>query len=214
VIIVFYAARLQKQELDATREELKKQAESTRELSESSQKQNLNLILQRFENTFFNLVNIHQENVSLFRTDANGQAFGKGAFPYALGQIESKLADQFGHPRMFAPGAVSHEIFSTAYNKVGSIGSIDNSSHYYKHIINLLLFIRDSAISVERKSFYVKVFVSMFSPDELTLIFYYICLKDRIKNRKEIISFAKEMNLFEDLTVKQSTHLLLLEYEY
>lgn len=102
VIGIFYTIRLQKKELNETRDELKRQTETLIKQSETSNKQNLNFILQRFESTLFNLISIYQDNVANYK-EATGK-MGKEVFAYSYGKIKSKINNQSGYGIDFIDG--------------------------------------------------------------------------------------------------------------
>lgn len=214
VVLVFYAARLQKRELHDTREEMKsqtqislalseaskKQSEASIRQSETASKQNKNLVLQRFENTLFNLISIYLQTVDSFV--GNNQKNGKAVFPDEWTHyFAPKFTNQFGHTLNYLKE--DYGSFIEKYNSPRSIGEIDKYSHYYKHLINILVFIKDATLSETRRKFYLNTFVSLLSSHELTLLYFYIAFDKGINSsheRKDVQAFCKHYRIFEQVT--------------
>ncbi|HTF18168.1 MAG TPA: putative phage abortive infection protein [Chryseolinea sp.] len=209
VILVFYAARLQKKELNDTRDEMKtqtgislalsqaskKQSEAAIEQSKASIKQNKNLVLQRFENTFFNLITIHNQNVENLK-----HAIGSPLFPSLYTNMQRKFQMEFtGIPNFFTE---DYGDFIRWYNTEPQ-GGENLTLHYFKHITNILTFIKDATLSEKRRSFYLNTFLALLSSHELTLLYFHVAfynkLNDRSKEVSELRLFCLRYKVFDDV---------------
>lgn len=208
VILVFYAANLQKQELDETRAEIREQVTAAKKMSETADKQNKNQILQRFESTLFNLMSLHNKNVDNIHT-----VHGQNAFNQCLAEILQRFAAPNGQGNNYENYFPEmHGEFMDKYITIIGDGSAKLIT-YFKHIVITLSFIQRSKISKDSKLFYVTVFTSQLTSDELTLVYYHIGLDPKINNdQTELQSFCLQYEVFSDLKEPTNhTHLRFFE---
>jgi hypothetical protein len=175
VILVLYASKLQKQELDATRKEFVEQNETTK--------------LQRFETTFFNMLGLYQKikadlklvvgeefvsNPNLFLSGHAQSIFGHGdqALEAALEfwNTQFKIQDRYSYINNVA----FENIFKSGENREMEMPT------YFNHVTNVFTFIKDSELKAEKIIFYTKTFTALLTSTEATLIFYYIGLQKGI----------------------------------
>jgi len=195
VIIALY---LQKQELSLQREELEETREELKGQKEQLEQQNLTFKKQRFENTFFQLLQSHQyivESVITFEK-MSGETFehkGTGFF--------KKIYSVFKKEKMndLAFTILDEAVFLNALNKVYPQffhNYHDQLGHYFTNLYNIVKFIDRSEI--DDKKFYTNLLRAKLSNNELLLLFYN-CLykygKDKFKPRILkvifIITFSK-----------------------
>jgi hypothetical protein len=184
VLLVFYAARLQKKELDATRAEFQQQNETTK--------------LQRFETTFFNLITLYtqikkdlfilvpHEEIEEHLVKIEGDAVFFNIIEYVHNKV--RTADMEYSP-------IWHKIFIDKYE--ADTNREREIPHYYKHIMNVFTFIKDSGLPEEQKLFYSKTFYTLMSPKELGLIFYYVALKRDLD--EELQYFIRKQAIFQPI---------------
>ncbi len=189
VVLLFITLHMQREELELQREEL---SETRKEFQE----QNKTMSLQRFENTFFNLItnyneilrNIHFENtISSYEGEGvvhethegrDGIRFLKYLVYHDINEYlekkgkvnESKLIE-------FIDCKINQVVKEFGYG-------ID---HYYKNFLSILIIIyNDKELSPEQKSMYFNLFLSMVSSDEKYLL-YCICWSDYGFNLMELM---------------------------
>lgn len=186
VILVFYAAKLQKHELDATRDEFKQQNETTK--------------LQRFETTFFNLLALYNQikkDLVIYQPLDDDPEFTtaiEGHFVF--GRILDSLNNDFkiGNDQ-FEYSFVSKKYFTDKYNS--SANRDMEIPHYYNLVMNTFAFIKDSQLDREKVKFYCRTFYTLLSPVEVTLLFYYVGLKGGLDD--SLKSFIIEQGAFDRL---------------
>lgn len=153
---------LQREELAATREEIKGQ-------KEQAIAQNKTLAQQTFENTFFQLLRVHSENVAsidLRKSEATDRIISTGRDCF-----KQFYAD-----------------FKNAWNNRGDLGAEDqlkevqkayslfyqqrehDVSHYFRHLYHVVKFVDQSGIDDKQK--YVNFVRAQLSSYELLLLFY------------------------------------------
>lgn len=173
--------RLQRIELEQTREELKGQKEQFILQNETLRKQN-------FENTFFQMLSLHQQMVSgLEAPHISAQRLVRGRECFIT------FHERFRKEYKNVETDEDREAINTSFDKFyrGMQGYVN---HYYKGLANIFLFVDES--SVDDKNFYARIIKGQLSDHELVMLFYY-CVssigRDRFKE------FIVRYNLFEEL---------------
>lgn len=180
--LLIVALYLQKEELEETRKELKGQKEQLI-------KQNENLYQQRFENTFFHLLNflndfINSIDVPLFGKDSKGRN--------SFERFYHKLTGQFANVRNKPEFETFEKKIKASYSSLLS----EYKNHlgtYFNNIYNILELIDKSDIS--NKSYYSNILRSQLSTYEVILLFYHSIGEDGI----QIIDLVREYDLCENL---------------
>jgi hypothetical protein len=196
VVGIFYTIRLQKAELRDTKLEISRQADNAARHAETSIKQNKNLVLQRFENTLFNLITIYNQIVTEFKDDTNRYK-GKEAFPFYLDKVLSKYRiGNTGTYENYFPSDRSD--FVDRYN-LNATGEADATSYYYRHVTNILIFIKDATLSKKRRKFYLGMFLSLLSDSELKMLYFHISFDNEVNSREQsdnLQRYCKDENVF------------------
>jgi hypothetical protein len=153
-----------KEEVRQTRMELEGQKEEFKI-------QNKTLKLQRFENTFFNMINLLHEIINLMgdgTTSLKGRSYINGVCRAIDKEINSSKRTNLNQ------GKTKLEVISLAYNRIWLKRFRDNFEHYFRHVFSFLYYIRHkSNLPEEEEQSYIDILISQFSSDELYLIFYY-----------------------------------------
>jgi Putative phage abortive infection protein len=170
---VIYAILLQKSELVLQREELGLTRGEVRGQKEQLEVQNRTLKQQRFENTFFSLLNLFSSivnSIEIKRSRMIGDtpdtiASGRECFSKFTSDFRTHYSAQqrehadWGH-RTLCATAYDH-FFNSRQGFVG---------HYFRTLYNIVKFIMTS--EVENKQMYVNILRAQLSSSELTLLFY------------------------------------------
>ena len=166
---------LQREELTQTREELKGQKEQLEE-------QNKTLKIQRFENTFFQMLTQFQEivnNITYSYKDISGKVHtvkGREAFydSFEIAEHESKLPD-------WNPTHINHQyvgmrdiIQSLGYDGYMESFTPTYFDHYFRFLYRILKFINTSPLvsSFEEEYEYTSMLRAMLSRYELVWLYY------------------------------------------
>jgi hypothetical protein len=162
----------QNKELSLQREELKDTRKELQGQKEQMKKQNETLSKQTFENTFFKLLNFHNEikNSIVFHN-----AKGRKVFDH----MSIELSNKFRHNK-----ENSIQSFFSAFSE---------QDYYFQNILEILKFLDKS--SINEKKVYIDLIKAQFSSSELRLIFYF-CLSEKGKNLKQLI---EKIGLLENL---------------
>jgi len=151
-----------------TRDELRGQKEQLRA-------QNDTISRQRFENTFFQLLGLHNDMVSTMdiRTGQPPNQIVKGRDCFA--HIYRELASQFDPSWKPGPSQSYSDQINRVYGSVYGKYEAD-LSHYFRNLYNIVKFIHLS--NMDDKKFYTNLLRAQLSTHELLLLFYN-CLSDK-----------------------------------
>ncbi len=172
----------QQEELELTREELKKSATALSKQSENLEKQN-------FENTFFNMLNLHNQ----IKNDISDIFIN-----ISIKLNERATQDSMGGT-MKLPDNRTISKYLSFYKKNES-----TISHYYRNIYQMLKFVHFS--DIENKKFYTNIFRAQFSTVELEFLFFH-CLsnygKDKFKPLLEEYEFLEPLFLDKNYLIEE-----------
>jgi hypothetical protein len=157
-ILLYKTYKSQKEELFAQKQEL-------RETREEFEKQNETLRLQRFENTFFSMLDLHNDIVDKMRT-ASGRV-GRSVIDFAKEQLAVLLAEHgsaVGTDVDKAKGFINTYYISYYRNFESSL------NHYFRQLYHVFKFIYFSELDPQKQDFYVSIARSTLSQNELYLI--------------------------------------------
>jgi hypothetical protein len=164
---------LQKEELRLQRKELTLQRTEMQETRKEFIEQNKNLRIQRFENTFFNMISIHHELVEALKT-SDGKQTGRQVFMDIInawnsnlyeGKIQDYVDDYFLRYR---------QSFRDYFNG----GQLYSFSHYLQSLQSLynLIKLSDLVPTAGEKEYYFGLLKSYISYPERRFLFYFIIL--------------------------------------
>ncbi|HBR68696.1 MAG TPA: hypothetical protein DEA55_04885 [Rhodospirillaceae bacterium] len=180
---VIVAILLQKEELEEQRSELK----LTREAFEE---QNKVLNIQRFENTFFQMVSLHNEIVNTmslpmrYPNPAKSYHHGREVFI----EIYNHLLEKWNKER-------NENDIKIIFTEICVQKFSGVSGHYYRNMFRILRLIDSSGLPNEL--FYSKILHAQLSDNELILLYYNCFFYDR---GKEFRKYAIKYKLFENFT--------------
>lgn len=194
---IIFTISLQRKELKLQRKELK----STRE---EFSIQNETLKRQRFENTFFQLLNLHQEIVGKLDYDKH---FSRAVFKYAKGVLNRQFSivkeynlKEIGIQENSSKSIedIKGEIYEGYYEGFYLKYFESVLSHYFRNLYHIFKYVyKSDLLSPDDKEFYSKIIRAQLSPDELILIFYN-SLIDGLGNPK-FLFLVKEFNILDNL---------------
>lgn len=196
---VIYAILLQKSELALQRKELELTRGEVRSQKEQLEAQNLTLKQQRFENTFFSLLNVFIGLIdSMEVTDARGASFrSKDCFTLLYHNFQTEYA-KIQHD---SQSADSQALCIAAYNQFANYRQMI-VGHYFQTLYIIVKFIDES--HVNNKQTYVNVVKAQLSSSELNLLFYY-CLGNygSIKFKPYVEQFGLLENMMPSDLIRQ-----------
>ncbi|HBI7022508.1 putative phage abortive infection protein [Clostridium perfringens] len=198
------------------RKDLQNQQEELLENRKDIQKQNETIELERFENSFFNLLKFHNETLNLI-VIKKYEILLDSYSPYeikgkeALKEIYEKFSEEYKKEKIdydfFDSSSMKdfrldvNAAVKKAYNKIYD----DNIAQYFRSIYHLLKFIDRSSINYEEKKYFASLLRAQLSNYELIFI-YYNCTsdlgKDKFKNLIQKYHILKNIN--KDLVLHES----------
>lgn len=156
IVLVYETYRAQKDELEETRKELTQQ--------------NATMSLQRFENTFFQMIHTHADMVSKF-VKSGGMMLNPVQHGREVIEDASRELTAFMHRNSTATDETVKEIFSTHFYNDFYHSWESTFNHYFRHMFYIVEFVYFSeTLSKEQKNFYAKLVSAQLSQDEFLLL--------------------------------------------
>lgn len=168
---VIYAILLQKSELVLQREELGLTRKEVRGQKEQLEAQNLTLKQQRFENTFFSLLNLFNNNVSSMKVTINTAHERPTTFNgrECFFALYRDFQNDYAAERHNAPTQTPQVLCMIAYQRFANYRQSD-IGHYFRTFYNIVKFIEKSQIKDAQT--YINILRAQLSSSELNLLFY------------------------------------------
>lgn len=191
VIIALYMQkdelRLQRQELEETRQELKGQKEQLMLQNEAFRQQN-------FENTFFQLMRLHNEIISSLEIIDKPHVYqARDAFKYFYQQFKKayrRNLEKSGDDNLLELINISYIAFRHEHQAI--------MGHYFRLLYNIIKFVNNSDIT--NKKLYTNLVRAQLSTNELLLLFYN-CLSD--VGKEKFKPLVEQFNLLNNMPKKQ-----------
>jgi hypothetical protein len=166
---VVYAILLQRKELKLQREELALTREELKGQRKEFEEQNKTLKKQRFENTFFQMLSLHNEIInSMNIPQGDGDELrGRAIFKSIISRFQSRTIPSIENEK--GANISSHDLVVEAYF---SIYELNQSflGHYFRGLYRIFKFVDES--DIENKKFYTDIVRAQLSNQELQLLFY------------------------------------------
>lgn len=197
------AVLLQKDELALQRRQLEENHLEMERQTEQFEKQNENLRIQRFENTFFSMLELQQQIVNQLSYD---EIRGRALFRYAFEETVHEV-DGGGKVKGLA-GAMSKDGFDTYMNS----NTPTYFDHYFRHLYTILKFVEHNEWLDDKRYQYASFLRATLSRYELVWLFYNGLSdygRDKLKPLLEDYSMLK--NLRVDLLTLCKDNRILLE---
>lgn len=203
-LAVVITLRLQRQQLEIQSQELRNSIEEMKATRKEFEIQNTTLTVQRFENTFFQMVSLHNNIVdsleSMGENKKNGRAAFMPMYTALRSRYTSKLKDrEFENNEELVRIRKAYVDFFDLYeHQVG---------HYFRNLYRIVKFIDESEIlSFEEKKTYIGVIKAQLSTYELVLLFYNSLSIIGSKFLPLIEEYNLLDNLNENLLINKDTH--------
>lgn len=214
--LLLLTIRLQLEELKNSRKELKETRKATRDSANALIEQSNSIKLQNFENTFFNMINLHNEVIRNIKVNTNIKFYQDNKYPYntfistdtfiKLNEINYgkyainnivKCLDTFSSERS------KYRLFNHIYNSCYEHIQI-HFGQYFENIYEIFNFIHSNKnLDCNQKKVYVNLFRAQFSSMELKLLFYHCASNLEKENFKKYI---EEYNFFEYLDLEKNNY--------
>ncbi|CAM3466539.1 MULTISPECIES: putative phage abortive infection protein [Saccharibacillus] len=212
---IIYTIYQQRAEFRLQREELRLQRNEVAKTNAALDEQVKAANVQRFENTFFNMIQLHNHivkdivviddyvhpsNLTPARFIENRNYTGKEAFSYLYDMFNGDYLHKFSNEETDNEDALelvrqrlsyldkSYHYFFTRYENM--------LQPYYKNLLNLLATVDENEwINEKEKKYYMRIVESQLSPDELLMLFY----KTLTKKGFKLHEITKKYSLMDDL---------------
>jgi hypothetical protein len=198
---IIYTIMIQRKELSLQRKELALQREEVRNATTELAGQKEQMIIQRFEHTFFNLLSMNSNIVTNLRC--------------SFGEIKSQGTEVFMRLHIQAEEAYGtacnndeREAFNSVFKQYNYL-----LSHYLKSIDAIVDFVHiNSILSDEEKKNYISLLTSQLSQYELLFIFFHGLFSphprlDKFCHYNFFASFDRDMLLSEEMREQLKIHM-------
>jgi hypothetical protein len=195
-LMLIAAIVMQKEELKLQRKELEMQRNELERTRKEHEITNRTMLIQRFENTFFNMLSLHNEIIALitYRDNYDNVYEGRRALTY----IYNRFYNYYNRPT----GKILDELKKAATEKerVEIIYSWfykdyeDYLGHYFRNLYRIVKWINNSELTDKEKKEYIGILRAQLSKTELKLLFYNV-ISDKGKKFRE---FIIKYNIFDD----------------
>lgn len=208
------------------RNELKLQREESKQSRDEAIEQNKTLRLQRFENTFFNMLTLQNEIVNSLRfNNKSGREVTYQAkqdlFAFLHFQNYYKVHNTSGHISYSRTLEQEAQHYSNARLLIDSFYHdrfynfySGHFNHYFRHLYHIFKFIFHSPLNLTEKKFYASLTRAQLSQDELFLIAFNILIEGY--GKPNFLYLAKEYDILQNFDwseVKPIAFRDLIEYE-
>jgi uncharacterized membrane protein len=207
-LAIVITLRMQKEQLELQRIELKNSVEEMQATRKEFEIQNKTLAVQRFENTFFQMVSLHNDIVNSINIDGK---IGRRLFRDLFNILEyyyNNVAMDNKHnnkEEIVKIRIAYNDFFEDKQQELG---------HYYRNLYRIIKLIdeNDSLTYVEKKN-YIGIIKAQLSSFELTLLLY----NSLSINGQKFLLLIGKYNLFDNLNEKlllREKHLFIYKNEY
>lgn len=187
-LAVLLTILLQRKELALTRDEMTRSADALEKQDETLQRQS-------FENTFFEMLRLHNsilESIDLVNPETNQITKGRDAFNVFYNRLTKKYREiDAKKPSNVDQKAVVELAYFLFWRDART-----ELGHYFRFLFNFFRFIENSRIGDE---FYPKLLRSQLSDQELLLLFY----NNVSKGGAAFQTYADRYALFDNLSVER-----------
>ncbi|MGN7403415.1 putative phage abortive infection protein [Cytobacillus praedii] len=172
IVFVIAAIVMQKEELALQREEVKKTREEYEVTNQTMKKQ-------QFDNTFFNMISLHNDILNTIEVKQTDFSFPRAGGTFVKEKIQvfkSRSAIEYLYKEInveFNVSNNSYEMLENVYEKFYSKHQ-NIIGHYYRNMYRIVKLIIDNKLQKEDEKFYLGVFRAQLSSFELVMLFYNI----------------------------------------
>lgn len=200
---------LQRQELGLQREELEQTREEMKNQRAEFEKENETLKYQRFENLFYNMLNLHQEIVIGLRFDyeekepvsfSNGSNYpiqrefrktrqsvvGRDVFRFTFEEVDMNLSVSGNYGQRLERQGYRLYMNMKGYAAYDDTWIPTRFDHYFRHLYKIIQFVDSQDFPFEEAYKYVSMLRGTLSRYELVWIFYN-ALNPSFENFKKLI---------------------------
>jgi hypothetical protein len=182
-LMVVATLGLQREQLEIQSRELRNSIEEMQSTRKEFEEQNETMAVQRFENTFFQMVNLHNQIVSSMHVGGQNAKTGKNAFYFLYRTLKSTV---YGS-NIKELRENYEEYYNTYENQLG---------HYFRNLYRIIKFIDETSIlRYEDKKTYIGIIKAQLSSSELALLLY----NGLSVNGTKFLPLMHEYNLLDNL---------------
>lgn len=197
---LIYTILLQREELQAQREELGHTRDEIKKQREELEQQNETLALQRFENSFFNIISEHNKATSYHVHRTHGiHNVGKKAIDLCEEEFHKEVYKEYSVVKQQGRVAQASLILNKHLPVV--IENFPFISFYFRSLFMVFNYLKNQEFSWEQKNVYIELILSQLSDGEVQLMFLY-GITSQGKKFRELI---EQLGLLRDIRTQPNT---------
>ncbi|MDC7250317.1 MAG: putative phage abortive infection protein [Sphaerochaetaceae bacterium] len=204
-IALLYTIKLQSKELSLSRKELAETRKATQDSADALKAQSESIKLQNFENTFFNMLDLHNKIVDSL-TIEEGLTIQNNRLKKKVNSSTSSqvlkgreaIKEIYSKIDIFCKYSNGSRKFNKYYDATHDVYQ-SYIGHYFGNIYQILKLISESK-EIKDKKKYSNLFRAQFSSEELKLLFYHCTGKIGSVKFKSLI---EEFQFFEHLVIEE-----------
>lgn len=189
-LAIVITLRLQREQLEMQRKELHNSIEEMQATREEFKLQNQTLSIQRFENTFFQMVNLHNELVNSIVLSGSEPQEGRSAFPVFNRIFREMYSNRLNRHELNDKNELERIQF--VYTMFFS-GYEHHLGHYFRNLYRIVKFIDQSPL--DNKKDYIGIIKAQLSSNELSLLLY----NGLSENGSKFLPLMKKYNVLDNL---------------
>jgi len=174
------------------------QQKEIRHTQEQIELQNMLTTIQSFENTFFNLLDLHNNLITTLKVQTrNGEYIeGRNVFNYLCKMLDNKLTPTIMYPTMTTDYL---SVYSDVYADV-CLSTTSDIGYYFRNLYHIIKFIKEYPSDSIIKTKYTSIVRAQFSREEYKLLMYN-CLN--VIGREKFKGLVEEYSLLENMDTRQ-----------
>ncbi|MDN3365411.1 putative phage abortive infection protein [Priestia megaterium] len=191
---VILTLRMQQEQLELQRIELRNSVEEMKDTKLEIKEQGKTMSLQRFENTFFNMLTLHNSIVQSLDVFSDGHDIkNRQVFMYIAGQLRGELYSLIGNYKLKEDEPDFKKITATYASIYETYES--HLGHYFRNLYRIVKFVHESQLSYDEKRNYIGIIRAQLSSSELVLLLY----NGLSELGENFLPLMKEYNLLDNL---------------
>lgn len=196
---VILTLRMQQEQLELQRTELRNSVEEMIATKKEIQEQGKTMAMQRFENTFFNTLTLHNEIVRSLVIKSEREIKGRAIFETLVEEMDSRLKSAIAFEQI-SKNLPSLEKIEIIYTSMFNIFE-PQLGHYFRNLYRIVKFVHESQFSDDVKRNYIGIIKAQLSSYELVMLLY----NGLSEYGEDFLPLMKQYNLLDNLNENHLT---------
>ncbi|MGZ0135380.1 putative phage abortive infection protein [Priestia megaterium] len=191
---VILTLRMQQEQLELQRTELHNSVEEMIATKLEIQEQGKTMAMQRFENTFFNMLTLHNEIVRSLVIRSEREINGRAIFEVLIKEMHHWLGNALAFEKI-SESLPSLEKIKKTYTSSIFDEFESQLGHYFRNLYRIVKFVDESKFSKDEKRNYIGIIKAQLSSYELVILLY----NGLSEYGEDFLPLMKKYNLLDNL---------------